>query len=128
MSGLRWAPLYCKDTGDGTKFYLYDCDSTDADTYSPIALLHSDGDYSADDPIVVTIGDGILANDSWGGTEAQIGAALYCYPIPGYTSYTAPSSPGDHVKQIGTLLNINANGRDVWEISFRYPDAVVPTP
>ncbi|MBC2712863.1 MAG: hypothetical protein HGJ94_18295 [Desulfosarcina sp.] len=124
----QWKVLYCKDTGSGTRFYFYDADSADPDndTYSPIALLHSSGTYSAGDAIVVTVGDGILANDGWAAAQAQVGTGVFCSDVlAGGILYSAPSGAGDHIKQIGTVLNIAANGRDVFDISFRYPDWTV---
>lgn len=128
LTGYQWAPLYCKDTGSGTRFYLYDADASDADndTYPPIALLVTSGTILAGTPIEVTIGDGILANDSWTATQANVGKPIYCNTAAGEPTTTVPSGSGDHIKMIGTLLNIAANGRDVWDISFRYPDVTVP--
>lgn len=125
----RWAPLYCKDTGTGTRFYLYNADSTDADNdiYTPIALLYTDSDaIVAGTEISVTLGDGVLSNDSWTTAYGNVGTPLYCNNTDGGITFTYPSDSGDHIKQIGTLLNITANGRNVFEISFRYPDVVVP--
>lgn len=124
----RWAPLYAKDTGSGTRFYLYnaDTDDPDNDTYPPVALLASEGPFVAGDAIVIAIGDGILANDDWAAAQAQVGTPLFCDITPGGVSFTIPSAVGDHIKQIATLFNIAANGRDIWEVSFKYPDVVVP--
>lgn len=126
LSGKQWAPLYLKDTGTGSRYYLYDADAADADDYKPIALLWGSAVYAAGDSITITSGDGVLAKDDWANTTAtaaHVGTAVYCTTTAGVVDFTRPTS--GHAKQIGTLLNIAANGRDVWDISFRYLDWTV---
>lgn len=121
LTGYQWAPLYCKDTGSGTRFYLYDCDAVDADSYSPVALLKSSGTIVAGDSITITVGDGILSKDGWTTTTpaaGHVGKAVYCTDTKGVVDFTMPSA--GHIKQIGTLFNIAANGRDIFDVSFRY--------
>lgn len=123
LTGKQWCPLYCKDTGSGTRFYLYDADAAGADNYRPIALLKTDDTISAGDTITITVGEGILGKDDWTDTTPaaeHVGKAVFCTTTAGVVDFTRPTS--GHAKQIGTLLNIAANGRDVWDISFRYLD------
>jgi hypothetical protein len=127
-TGYQWAVLYAKDTGSGTRYYLYNADTaaSDNDTYGPIAFLVSSGTPTAGDTITVSVGDGVLSNDGWSAAESGVGQPIYAGQTDGYITSTKPSDSGDHIVQIGTLINIAANGRDVWDISFRYPDVTVP--
>lgn len=127
-SANRWAPLYCKDGGSGTRWYLYnpDASNSDNDLYLPTALLVTGGSIAAGGAITVTEGDGVLANDTWAALQSQVGTALFCADTgAGHVGYAAPNGAGDVIKQIGTLKNIAANGRDVWSISFSHPAVVV---
>lgn len=124
----RWAALCCKDTGSGTRWYLYNPDAanTDNNTYLPLALLVTNDTITAGDAITITRGDGTLANSTWDAAQAQVGKAIYFSDGgAGYLSYAAPDDEDDVIKQAGTLLNIDANGRDVWDIAFSYPAVVV---
>lgn len=119
----QWDVLCCKDTGSGTKWYVYDPDSTNSDnnTYLPLALAIDAG--AADATITITKGPGTVANDGWTAAAGNVGTALF--PVTGGVSHTPPSGSGDVIKQIGTLLNITANGRNVWDINFAYPAVVI---
>ena len=124
VAGDRWKPLYCRDDGNGSGslFYFYDASYQDSynDNYKPVALLQESGTFSACDTITLAIGDGYLRNDSWPSSDSQVGMAIYANPGSSYITFTQPSSPGDHIKQLGTLFSQESG--DVFEISFRYTD------
>lgn len=119
--------LYRKDTGSGTKYYLYNAGTADADndSYGPVALLLTSGTVVADDAITVTSGSGILADDDMVIASGNVGTPVYAGETDGAITFTKPSDAGDHIIQLGTVANINANGRDVVEFAFTYPDWTV---
>lgn len=115
----QWRPLCRKDTGSGTRYYFYDPDSTnsDNDTYYPVGLLVTGDTIAAGDSIIITKGDGVLANDDWTAVAGDVGTDLFC--ITGGVSFTPPSGSGDVVIKIGTCENVV--GQSVFEISFKFP-------
>ena len=121
----QWKLLYCKDTGLGPRWYLYSplAANTDNMTYLPTALLTTAAVVAAGGAIEITRGDGTLSNDDWTAVVADIGKAIYA--DDGGASVTAPSASGDVIKKIGTVLNVTANARNVFDISFSYPEVKI---
>jgi hypothetical protein len=112
-------PLYCKDTGSGTRWYFYDPDATNTDNVDlqPTALLLTAATKSAGDTISVTSGQGTFAHDGWTDSMLDyddVGYAVFCTSTG--VDITAPSGVGDVVKQIGTVVGYNS--RHVFRISF----------
>jgi hypothetical protein len=112
-------PLYCKDTGSGTRWYFYDPDATNTDNVDlqPTALLLTAATKSAGDTISVTSGQGTFAHDGWTDTMLDydnVGYAVFCTSTG--VDITAPSGVGDVVKQIGTVVGYTS--RHVFRISF----------
>jgi hypothetical protein len=112
-------PLYCKDTGSGTRWYFYDPDATNTDNVDlqPTALLLTAATKSAGDTISVTSGQGTFAHDGWTDSMLDydnVGYAVFCTSTG--VDITAPSGIGDVVKQIGTVVGYTS--RHVFRISF----------
>jgi hypothetical protein len=112
-------PLYCKDTGSGTRWYFYDPDATNTDNVDlqPTALLLTAATKSAGDTISVTSGQGTFAHDGWTDSMLDydnVGYAVFCTSTG--VDITAPSGVGDVVKQIGTVVGYTS--RHVFRISF----------
>jgi hypothetical protein len=112
-------PLYCKDTGSGTRWYFYDPDATNTDNVDlqPTALLLTAATKSAGDTISVTSGQGTFAHDGWTDSMLDyddVGYAVFCTSTG--VDINAPSGVGDVVKQIGTVVGYNS--RHVFRISF----------
>lgn len=119
----QWRPLCRKDTGAGTRYYFYDPDESngDNDVFLPVALLITADTIAAGESILVTSGDGILANDAWSAAQANVGKDLFC--VTGGVSFTQPAGVGDVIKKIGSLESVS--DRQVWQISFSYPEVLI---
>jgi len=125
----QWKVLYIKDTGSGSRYYLYNANSTfgDSDDFEPLSLLASTATVAAGGTITVTTGPGILRNDGYGSfAAADIGKSLYCGESAGAVSLTAPNDSDDMIKKVATVLNIEDNGGDVFEFRWGHPWGKIP--
>ncbi|MBC2712058.1 MAG: hypothetical protein HGJ94_14060 [Desulfosarcina sp.] len=122
--------VYAKYDTDRLKIYNYDADAADADTYFPVGIA----------PAAITSGNSgavwvgqclLMRRDEFTFTSADLGKPLWALTTAGYQSTTAPSSAGDHVNKLGTVVGVNGVNSVVGDYllyRFSIDDTEVPTP
>jgi hypothetical protein len=102
----QWDQVYLKYDTDGPRAFMYNAatGATDNDTYRPFGVALEAG--TAGNAMYVGFGCGVARNDGWTFTDAQDeGKPVFAGETDGAITLTRPSDSGDHIIQVGTLID-----------------------